>query len=77
MSEKTAQNYQQEFRQLSMELMDVNDFKGWEAIYRKLVYWELELAKSGDTGMDEILAMQKRDANNAWAKFVSNNFINF
>jgi len=77
MSEKTAQNYQQEFRQLSMELMDVNDFKGWEAIYRKLVYWELELAKSGDTGMDEILAMQKRDANNAWTKFVSNNFINF
>ncbi len=77
MTEKTVQNYQQEFRQLSIELMDVNDFKGWEAIYRKLVYWELELAKSGDTGMDDILAMQKRDANNAWAKFVGNHFIDF
>ena len=76
-TEKTAQNYQQEFRQLSMEMMDVNDFEGWVQMYRKLVYWELELAKSGETGMDEILAMQKRDANNGWAKFVKDNFVNF
>jgi CheY-like chemotaxis protein len=76
-TEKTAQNYQQDFRQLSMEMYDINDFAGWENMYRKLIYWELELAKSGDTGMDEILAMQKRDANNGWAKFVSQNFVNF
>ncbi|MBC7381431.1 MAG: PglZ domain-containing protein [Bacteroidia bacterium] len=76
-TEKTAQNYQQEFRQLSMEMMDVNDFEGWVQMYRKLVYWELELAKSGETGMDEILAMQKRDANNGWTKFVEANFVNF
>jgi CheY-like chemotaxis protein len=76
-TEKTAQNYQQEFRQLSMELYDVNDFEGWTNMYRKLVYWELELAKSGETGMDEILAMQKRDANNAWAKFVKDNYLKY
>ncbi|GAB1449300.1 PglZ domain-containing protein [Bacteroidota bacterium] len=76
-TEKTAQNYQQDFRQLSMEMYDIRDFQGWENMYRKLVYWELELAKSGDTGMDEILAMQKRDANNGWSKFVTANFVNF
>jgi CheY-like chemotaxis protein len=76
-TEKTAQNYQQEFRQLSMDLSDVNDFDGWVNMYRKLVYWEIELAKSGETGMDEILAMQKRDANNGWSKFVKDNFISF
>jgi len=76
-TEKTAQNYQQEFRQLSMDLSDVNSFEGWSTMYRKLIYWELELAKSGETGMDEILAMQKRDANNGWSKFVKDNFINF
>ncbi len=76
-TEKTAQNYQQEFRQLSMDLSDVDDFNGWVKMYKKLVYWELELAKSGETGMDEILAMQKRDANNGWGKFVKDNFINF
>ncbi|MDZ4668746.1 MAG: bifunctional response regulator/alkaline phosphatase family protein [bacterium] len=76
-TEKTAQNYQQEFRQLSMDLSDVNDFEGWSTMYRKLIYWELELAKSGETGMDEILAMQKRDANNGWSKFVKDNFVSF
>jgi CheY-like chemotaxis protein len=76
-TEKTAQNYQQEFRQLSMDLYDVNSFEGWVNMYRKLVYWELELAKSGETGMDEILAMQKRDANNGWSKFVKENYLKF
>ncbi len=76
-TEKTAQNYQQEFKQLSMDLYDVNSFEGWVNMYRKLVYWELELAKSGETGMDEILAMQKRDANNGWSKFVKENYLKF
>lgn len=76
-TEKTAQNYQQEFRQLSMDLYDVTNFEGWVNMYRKLVYWELELAKSGETGMDEILAMQKRDANNGWAKFIKENYLKF
>lgn len=76
-TEKTARNYQQEFRQLSMDLYDVKDFDGWVSIYRRLIYWELELAKSGETGMDEILAMQKRDANNGWSKFVKDNYLGF
>ncbi|MBJ7429660.1 MAG: response regulator, partial [Bacteroidia bacterium] len=76
-TEKTAQNYQQEFRQIAMELYDVDSYETWVALYKKLIYWELELAKSGDTGMDEILAMQKRDANNAWVKFIEKNFIDF
>ncbi|MCF8255197.1 MAG: PglZ domain-containing protein [Bacteroidia bacterium] len=76
-TEKTAQNYQQVFRQLSMDLYDVDSFEGWVEMYKKLVHWELELAKSGETGMDEILAMQKRDANNGWTKFVKDNFVNF
>jgi CheY-like chemotaxis protein len=76
-TEKTAQNYQQEFRQIALELYDVNDFESWVNLYKKLIYWELELAKSGDTGMDEILAMQKQDANNDWVKFIEKNFVNF
>ena len=76
-TEKTAQNYQQEFRQMSMDLYDVNSFEGWVNMYRKLVYWELELAKTGETGMDEILAMQKRDANTGWIKFVKENYLKF
>lgn len=76
-SEKTAQSYQQEFRQIGMELSDNLDFDSWVTLYRKLIYWELELSSSPDTGMDEILLMQKSEANREWTKFVKQNYINF
>jgi CheY-like chemotaxis protein len=76
-SEKTAQGYQQEFRQIGMELNDDLDYTSWETLYKKLVYWELELSKSQDTGMDEIMLMQKSEANRAWTRFVKQNYINF
>ncbi len=76
-SEKTAQTYQQEFRQIGMELNDVSDFNSWVNLYKKLVYWELELAASNDTGMDEILLMQKTEANREWTKFIKKSFTNF
>jgi hypothetical protein len=76
-SEKTAQSYQQEFRQIGMELMDTNHFDSWAALYRKLVFWELELASSKDSGMSEVFVMQKSEANREWTKFIKNNYINF
>jgi CheY-like chemotaxis protein len=76
-SEKTAQGYQQEFRQIGMELNDNLDYTAWETLYKKLVYWELELSQSQDTGMDEIMLMQKSEANRAWTRFVKQNYINF
>jgi len=76
-SEKTAQGYQQEFRTIGMELNDDLNFNEWVTLYKKLVYWELELSQSSDTGMDEIMLMQKSEANRSWTKFVKHNYINF
>lgn len=76
-TEKTAQNYQQEFRQISMNMDDDLDFEAWSQLYRKLIYWEMELASSPDTGMDEIMAMQKSEANRNWAKFIRKHYINY
>lgn len=76
-SEKTAQSYQQEFRQIGMELMDTNTFEDWVNLYRKLIFWELELSSSADTGMGEIFVMQKSEANREWTKFIKNNYLSF
>ncbi len=73
-SEKTTSNYQQEFRKISMELMDVRTFEDWKVIYRKLIYWELELEKIQDEGMIQILETQKHEANSLFFKFVKNNY---
>jgi DNA-binding response OmpR family regulator len=61
-SQKTNSNYQQEFRQLGMQLMGRMDAEEWKEFYAKLVYWELELDNIEDSGMREIFEMQKKEA---------------
>ncbi len=73
-SEKTISAYQQEFRTISMELSDAVDYKDWEAIYKKLVQWELNLDSSNDEGMLEILMQQKEEANAMFGKYISRNY---
>ncbi|HEX5002493.1 MAG TPA: bifunctional response regulator/alkaline phosphatase family protein [Bacteroidia bacterium] len=69
-SEKTSSVYQQEFRSIGTTLSERLDFNQWMDVYKKLVYWELELEKSKDPGMYEILTMQKNEANLLFGKFV-------
>lgn len=76
-SEKTTMAYQSKFGQMGMEINDCRDFDDWMKMYRKLVFWELELANIEDSGMDEVLRMQKNEANNLFARFVKKNYISW
>ena len=73
-SEKTTSNYQQEFRKIAMDLSMVNNYEEWSELYKKLIYWELQLEEIEDSGMFEILESQKAEANNLFGKFVENNY---
>lgn len=73
-SQKTTSDYQAEFRQLGMRINDRPDAAEWTEIYEKLVSWELKLEQSSDDGMKEIFAMQKKDANAQFCKFVDKNY---
>jgi len=73
-AEKTTTAYQQQFRELFMALSDNPDYNQWMDIYRKLVYWELEMEKSDSPEMREVLHSQKQEANNEFFKFVSKNY---
>lgn len=73
-SEKTAFDYQQEFRGIGLKLSENLNTEQWIEIYKKLVYWELELEKSNDSGMIEVLKLQKEEANNAFSKFIEKNY---
>jgi CheY-like chemotaxis protein len=76
-SQKTNSNYQQEFRQLGMSLGNHLDAEEWVDIFKKIVYWDLELEKIEDSGMKEILSMQKKEANNLFCKFIENNYVDW
>lgn len=72
--EKTSSAYQQEFRHIGMTLSDRLSFVEWKEVYQKLVFWELELGRSREEGMEEILRMQKSEANVLFSKYVANHY---
>ncbi len=74
-SEKTTSNYQQAFRNIGMSLSDRLDIEEWKEVFRKLVYWELELEIGSEGVMEEVLEMQKNEANAYFAKFLSQNYL--
>ncbi len=76
-SEATASAYQQEFNRIFSAIQDGGDYKDWEEIYKKLVYWELELDNTQTEGMQEVLAMQKHEANAEFSKFIVRNYVNW
>lgn len=76
-SEKTAFSYQQQFRNIGMEISNRLNFDEWTAIYRKLVFWELELERSQDPGILDILKMQKDEAGQVFSRYVENNYLDW
>lgn len=73
-AEKTTSAYQQEFRSLFMALNSNPDYNEWMDIYKKLVYWELEMEKSDSPEMREVFHTQKQEANTEFFKFISRNY---
>jgi len=69
-SEKTATDYQQEFRNISMEINSGPDHEEWVTLYRKILNWELKLDESNNPQMKQILDMQKSEANKEFSKHV-------
>ncbi len=72
-SQKATADYQQEFRRITELINESYDINDWYELYRKLVFWEMELAQT-DTNMDELLLMQKNEANFAFSKFIKKNY---
>jgi len=68
--EKATMSYQQQFRAISMRMMDRMDHNDWMDVYKELVGYELKLEKSDDEGIIEVLTMQKKEANNTFSRFI-------
>ncbi len=75
-AEVTQTAYQQQFQQLSIQMMDCRTWDDWTEMYRQLVKWELQLSAT-DSAMSDMLRMQKEEANISFAKFVKKNYLNW
>ena len=76
-SKETTSAYQADFGKISMEISSASTHEEWADVYKKLVYWELELGNSIDRSLEEVLKMQKQDANNGFAKFIQRNYVSW
>lgn len=71
--EVTQTGYRQEFSRIDMQLNENLSAGDWKELYKRLVHWELELQEA-DSTMNDMLRMQKEEANQAFAKFVKRNY---
>lgn len=72
-SEQTTRDYRQEFNALSQSINSADTIEQWYDLYSRLVHRELELAAT-ETNMDQLLEMQKNEANSEFAKWIKRNY---
>lgn len=72
-NETTTSGYQQDFMKIGMQINDSFSSDDWKEVYKKLVYWELEL-ESSNTGMADMLQTQKTEADQVFGKFIKKNY---
>lgn len=70
-------SYQQQFREISMQINQGLDAQQWMELYRQLVHWEIELSNSNDEDIFNILKEQKHEANEQFSKFYQHNYIDW
>jgi DNA-binding response OmpR family regulator len=75
-SEHTTSSYRSEFSRIGMKINESLSYKDWIDVYKKLVFWELELSEA-DNSMEELLHIQKNEANNIFSRFIRQNYISW
>ncbi|MDR0371025.1 MAG: PglZ domain-containing protein [Prevotellaceae bacterium] len=73
-SEHTTSSYRSEFSRIGMKINESLSYQDWIDIYKKLVFWELELSQA-DNSMEELLRIQKNEANNIFSRFIRQRYL--
>lgn len=76
-TQTSAFNYQQEFRELSLRINENLSSEQWTELYKQIVNWEIELSNLGDDSLFEILKEQKAQANERFSKFYQENYVDW
>ncbi len=76
-SEHSMMSYQQQFREIGMQLGSRMDWREWIEMYRRLVYWEIELSNTDDDNIHSIFLDQKRDAQRQYCRFYEQHYLDW
>ncbi len=73
-SESANTQYQKEFQKISMLYNDYLDADEWVDVYKDLVRHEVNIDETEGKSMEEVLNMQKAEANKLFSRFVEDNY---
>ena len=76
-TEHSTMGYQQQFREIGMQLGDCRTAEEWVEMYRRLVYWDLELASVDDENIHDIFLSQRREANAQYGRFYEGHYLDW
>lgn len=73
-TETTSQAYRQEFLEIMNAIQSANSWQTWIDVYKKIVFWDIQMDSSEDKSMMDVLYTQKQEANKEFAKFIEKNY---
>ena len=76
-SERSTMDYQRQFREIGMQLSGRMGAEEWKEMYRKLVYWDLELASADDANIHDIFLSQKQEADAQFCRFYEDHYLDW
>ena len=74
-SEHSTMGYQRQFREIGLQLGDCRTAEDWAEMYRRLVFWDLELAGVDDENIHDIFLSQRREANAQYGRFYEGHYL--
>ena len=74
-TEHSTHGYQQQFREIGMQLGECSTAEEWKEMYRRLVYWDLELASVDDDNIHDIFLSQRSEANAQYCRFYEKHYL--
>ena len=69
---RTSTSYREEFGRITSQINDSYTLADWKELYRRIVYWQMELDSAADIA--PLLESQTEEANAAFGKFVRRNY---
>lgn len=73
-TETTSQAYRQEFMEIMNAIQSANSWQTWMDVYKKIAFWDMQMDRSEDKSMMDVLYTQKQEANKEFARFIEKNY---
>ena len=75
-NDSTISSYQSQFNELNNKINSCDNINDWITLYKDIIYWELQISKTDDKDVLEIIKSQKKHANNLFCAYIEKNYQN-